>query len=604
MRVKGFPSTLLVFAIAMTMVVAFSTIATANPKERIDYWRKNYEELSPQDDPRAARAHAIFTRVLHAAGKRPGVVPRLFITKTNPLNLSLPIAIPDGSIILSSGVLDLCYRDPERGDDRLAFVLAHEITHQLRDDFWHMRFFQALEASQEKSSRNSTILEELRTIAGLTEQVLAKELQADEYGIVYASMAGFNTNAIVTEDNTVNFFAEWVDALDPSRLVGMDKGPSHPSPQQRAATVKTRLRQILDQVAVFQLGVWFYQAGNYEKAILAFRKFLEFFWGREVYHNLATSHHQLALRYYRLWKREQLALPFKLSFTIDPTTRAREVFRGGQTASTLFHGHIKKAIEFYQTAISLDPSYTLSYTNLGAALILKEDVYRAIATLQDALKINPKSVEALNNLGVAFFYAENPRAARDHLTKAHEIDPDYDASFFNLGKLAYEEKHMEEARRYWNAYLKLDPMSPWAHVLQKTLLGKEPIAPLVMHRLETVMGVEIGTFEDEIPGYWGEPKEKPKRIPLEETPFKMSVYHSGIVTLSQDEEIQMIVALEGYKGKSARGMAIGSGKQDVMAAYGNPSRIVHTTQGVSWVYEAQGIAFQLRQGKVVSWLVF
>jgi tetratricopeptide (TPR) repeat protein len=205
---------------------------------------------------------------------------------------------------------------------------------------------------------------------------------------------------------------------------------------------------------------------------------------------------------------------------------------------------------------------------------------------------------------VAFFYAENPREARSHLAQAHELDPTYDASFFNLGKLAYEEKHMEEARHYWSAYLNLDSTSPWAHVLQKTLLGKEPLSPLVTYRLETVMGVEIGAFEDEIPGYWGEPEGKPKRIPLEETPFKMSVYHSGIVTLSQDEEIQMIVALEGYKGKSTRGMAIGSGKQDVMVVYGNPSRIVHTTQGVSWVYEAQGIAFQLRQGKVVSWLLF
>ena len=67
--------------------------------------------------------------------------PRLFITKTNPWNVSLPIAIPDGWIILSKGALDISYRDPAKGDDRMAFVLAHEIAHQLKDDFWHMRFF-------------------------------------------------------------------------------------------------------------------------------------------------------------------------------------------------------------------------------------------------------------------------------------------------------------------------------------------------------------------------------------------------------------------------------------------------------------------------------
>ena len=48
-----------------------------NPKNRIDFWRKNYDELQPKDDPRAARAHEIFQRVLKAAGARPGVVPEV-----------------------------------------------------------------------------------------------------------------------------------------------------------------------------------------------------------------------------------------------------------------------------------------------------------------------------------------------------------------------------------------------------------------------------------------------------------------------------------------------------------------------------------------------
>ena len=193
--------------VAMTiLVVASASVAVAAPQERIDYWRKNYEELLPTADPRAARAHSIFERVLNTAGKRPGVVPRLFITQSDPLNISLPISIPDGWIILSTGTLDICYRDPVRGDDRLAFVLAHELAHQLKDDFWHMKFFQALEASKIQGPQHQKVLEEVRDIASSAEQVLAKELQADEQGIVYASLAGFNTNTIVTQNDAVNFF--------------------------------------------------------------------------------------------------------------------------------------------------------------------------------------------------------------------------------------------------------------------------------------------------------------------------------------------------------------------------------------------------------------
>jgi hypothetical protein len=93
--------------------------AVANPKERIDHWRNNYTELTPTDDPQAARAHTIFKRVLHAAGTKPGVVPRLFIIKDDPWDAALPMALPDGWILLSKGILDACYRHPTWGDDRV-----------------------------------------------------------------------------------------------------------------------------------------------------------------------------------------------------------------------------------------------------------------------------------------------------------------------------------------------------------------------------------------------------------------------------------------------------------------------------------------------------
>ncbi|MEJ2181303.1 MAG: hypothetical protein P8Y28_12935, partial [Gammaproteobacteria bacterium] len=48
-------------------------------------------------------------RVLQAAGTRYGVIPRLFIIKENPFNVVLPISIPDGWVIVSRQVLDMCY---------------------------------------------------------------------------------------------------------------------------------------------------------------------------------------------------------------------------------------------------------------------------------------------------------------------------------------------------------------------------------------------------------------------------------------------------------------------------------------------------------------
>lgn len=594
-------------AVAFVLLFFFPSKASENPKERIDYWQENYEELLPDDDQRVSQVKDIFKRVLKASGTRLGVVPRLFLINHNSL---ISAAIPDGWIVLSKGVLDLCYKDPIRGADRLAFVLAHEIAHQLKDDFWHMRFFQAIELSRERDPRHQKTLDEVQGIASLTDKVLAKELQADEHGIIYASLAGFNANAIVTEDEKVNFFEEWVRALDLARVSGVHMDPSHPSPKQRAEAVKARLIQVLSNVELFDLGFLFYQAGDYHRAILAFKEFLRYFPGREVYHNLAISHHQLALKYYRRWKGDEEPIPFKLSLTADPHTRATEITlrsrRYCANPAALFQMHIESAIELYEKAILLDPSYLLSYSNLGSALIVKGEFYEAIAKLKKALRIDENYAEALNNLGVAFFCAENLAKAKDSLFKAHNLNPAYDAPLFNLGKIAYEEKKEVEAKKYWTAYLKLDPASPWSDVIYKTLSLERPedaLKSFAVGGTENIMGLEAGAFEDDVPSGWGKPC-RIRSILLEEEPFVVAVYNNGVMTLSQVNDILMIVVPDGYVGKSARGISIGVSEKEVLARYGTPSKVLNMTRGTSLVYYPLGITFQLREGKVVSWLLF
>jgi hypothetical protein len=58
--------------------------AMAQDLHRIAYWRTHYQELLPQSDPRAARAHEIFAQILQVAGTPRGVVPRLLVLKEDP----------------------------------------------------------------------------------------------------------------------------------------------------------------------------------------------------------------------------------------------------------------------------------------------------------------------------------------------------------------------------------------------------------------------------------------------------------------------------------------------------------------------------------------
>jgi tetratricopeptide (TPR) repeat protein len=593
--------------LSVTLMVVAIANAGDNPKESISFWKKNYTELKSEDDLRAAKANEIFDRLVNVAGSRPGVILKLYITKTEPLNERLPISLPDGSVVVSKRDLDICYRDSTHGDDRLAFVLAHEIAHQLNNDFWHMKFFYAVE---KYSSKGEIDLKEILGVTGEGEEdpkrLQSKELMADSQGIIYASMAGFNTTAIVVEDDKFNFFEEWIKAVDPTYLERISPDSSHPTPKQRAEAVKARLNQVLDSVDFFTLGLLYYQAGEYRKAASAFNEFLKFFPSREVYHDLAACYHQIGLKEYQMWKKEPF--PFKLSITIDPSTRAtRGATRGKgiNVHEALFEENIEKAIGLYQKAISLDPVYYVSHNNLGCALILKEDAYKAVSVLQDALKLKPDSAEVLNNLGAAYFYAENLAKAKESLAKSRKLDPAYTAPLFNLARLAKEEKNGTDVEEYCRAYLKLDPVSPWAKQLQTALSPKDeeqPTPAAVVKVTESILGLEIGFDDEKVPPEWGKPSTKEGM--LEGIPFRISTYSNRVMTVSVDNSIELIAALDGFTGKSAKDIAIGCAKNEVTSAYSAATQVLNMTQGITWLYTSHRIALQLRGNKVVSWLLF
>lgn len=592
------------------VIVSFSPLSMAmeRPMESIDFWQRNYDELRPDDDARARAAHEVFKRLVNTAGSRPGVIPRLFIVKSEPKNMSLPIVIPDGSVIASRKTLDICFKNAKWGEDRLAFVLGHELAHLLKDDFWHMKFFNAIKTAEAKKTSDPGLLEEIRQIVGATDQVLAKELQADEFGIVYASMAGFNTRAIVVEDESYNFFLDWLKSYDPAYSENAPKDPSHPTPEQRAETVRTRLVQVLKNVDVYDLGLSFYQTGQYERAIPAFQRFLTYFPSREVYHNLAASHHQLALKYYS--SQEGAADPlFRMSLAIDPQTRASSiVVRGAEAPKHLYELHLKEAIGLYQKAIAQDPTYIFSYNNLACALILRGeegDAYKAIGLLRDSLKIEPAGKDTLNSLGVAFYYAENPGKARECLLEACRLDPAYELPLFNLGRLALALGREDECRRYWLKYLELDGHSRWADPVRK-FLGLQTVsssssdsAPQVK---EKVLGLGIGTYDDEIPKEWGAPGTE--IISLGRPRYRIDAFSNHVVTISESEEIQMIRVLSAFEGETGKGIKIGESKENVISRYGAPARTLETRGGFCLVYESSRIVFIFSDHRLISWIIY
>ena len=420
-------------------------------------------------------------------------------------------------------------------------------------------------------------------------------------------MAGFDTRAVVMEDDKVNFFKYFAAALDPENLKGTTRDASHPTPEARAAAVKARLLQVLDVVDLFDLGVLFYQTGDYETAARLFAEFLRYYPGREVYHDLAACHHQLALKAYREWKGEGQDYPFMLSLTIDTNTRARKiVLRGEMGPEARFNDELAKAVELYRSAIGQDPSYWPSANNLGCALLLQENAYEAVAVLQKAALSSPGSAQVLSNLGVAFYQTENAAKAKEKLQAALTSSPDFDAALYNLGLVASLENDAAGTARYWDAYLRVDPDGPWAgRILAKRTPGQAPkaaAAPVIAAKPEPLAGLNVGDYTDAVPADWGAPVVK-KTFFGEDKPIALTSYANGVTVVAKEDEIVRLAASGACRAKTAQGLSLGAVRADVLAAYGQPVQI-WTSEGEALAYPGRGIAFTFRDGKVASWIVF
>ncbi|WP_455366933.1 tetratricopeptide repeat protein [Kaarinaea lacus] len=605
----------LIVLMACFLVFIYSAVVSAvpNPQERIDYWQQNYSELTEVDDPRVATVHHIFGRVLQAAGNRYGVIPRLYIIKENPFNVVLPISIPDGWIILSKQVLDMCYEDKKEGDDRLAFVLAHEIAHLLDDDFWHMNFFSALSLLKEEDAVEQKVLNEIQGIFTQASKIEAKELRADERGILFSAMAGYNPFAIVNEQagEQGSFFHEWHQLLNVSQYEQLTVSGTHPTSSQRSTAVLARLKQVSQQADLFSLGLILYQTGKFELAAKAFSEFLRYFPSREVYHNLAITHHQIALNYYQsdLKLIEQRLLPFQLPIMADPYTRAAfGVARNKQQNQQKFADHIALAIQHYQSAIQQDANYLLAYQNLASAYLLNNEPYKAIATLQDIVARSPDNAILLNILGVGFYMAENPQKAEALLARAIEINDQFAAAYYNLGKIAYLQGNEKRAQDLWTQFVKVAPDHRWsAHLVSNFNIQANNHTQVSSNKaasqqLESLTGVQVGLYLDELPDSLGTPRVK--KFAISDARLSLLEYPDGISIVAEGDEVRIIVASEKFHAKNTRGINIGSSRHSVISNYGLPDLRLNSTRGQNLLYPRDGVSFQLADDKVISWAVY
>lgn len=470
-------SLLIPLTLALLASGAAAQVTPGGDAAKKEYWLARSKPLAPKD-PRAVRAMEIFEKTLAAADKRPGPRPELVIL--DEAGYPWARSLPDGTILLTRGAMDVALRapSPAGANARLAFIIGHELSHHVNGDFWHFFFYQGLHPGDAPDDQSRRALEEVIGIARRSDDVTAKELMADQYGLLYASQAGYNVGRVVAADT--NFFREWAAATSPDLLEGVVMTATHPKIEERAAAARATLGRVTEKIELFDRGVAAYHAGDYEEARRLFEDFLAVYQSREAFNNLGLAYYQLALA--EKLPRATGEAPLRLSVTLEPVTRARSTLstrrrsafsaRADGEQPSAFSQLLTRATRYFRDAVERDPWSATALNNLACAYYLAGENSSAVGELDRAVALSPESSELYNNRAAALLRlgetlkADLTGRAEADLQRAVELKPDYVDALFNLAWMYKTSGKIAEKERYAARLAQAAPGSPLLALLR------------------------------------------------------------------------------------------------------------------------------------------
>jgi tetratricopeptide (TPR) repeat protein len=439
----------------------------AEAKNSASWWIGTYGAMDGSH-PLARRAQDVFRRVAAAADKRGSRLPKLVLLRRpgGPQGF----ALPDGSVVVTRAALELCYANglDANGDAKLAFVLGHELSHLATDDFWKGR------ASFETSAGDSPRLSE-------------HERKADDHGIVYAALAGYDPRAVFAGP----FLAEWVQP--PRAEVRPKPGQAE---KARLEQLRADLLAVAEELDVFSFGVRLLQLGRHNDALFLLQRFRTRFPGREVHNNIGLAHLQLALRFLAACDKTQY-LRFKLPLMVDPETlgastsfpapipHVRGMASPALSCTSLpgFQKEWGEAVQSFQVARERDPTYLLAYVNLATALLVAGNGTEALNEANSALKLDPASRPALLQRAVALFLmgSENDvdtvGPAIEALRKLQQTDATSADATYDLARILTELDRSAAASQAWKRFLDIERTGSYAAEAARSLPDPPAAAP-------------------------------------------------------------------------------------------------------------------------------
>lgn len=100
----------------------------------------------------------------------------------------------------------------------------------------------------------------------------------------------------------------------------------------------------------------------------------------------------------------------------------------------------KKAIQYIEEAIKINPKMAVAYLNRGVALHGSRRLSEAVTSYDTALLLQPNSADVYNNRGLIFLEGRDFVSALSDFDQAIALKPDYAEAYNNKGLVLKQKK--------------------------------------------------------------------------------------------------------------------------------------------------------------------
>lgn len=133
-----------------------------------------------------------------------------------------------------------------------------------------------------------------------------------------------------------------------------------------------------------------------------------------------------------------------------------------------------KAVQEFETAVQLDPTYGFAFFNLGNTYETLNIFDRATFYLQKAIEINPRDSRAYNSLGVIYKKTGRYQEALEEFNRSLAANPQNYEAHYNLANLLFSMGKEDDAIKHYIEFLRLAPAkyNPMKLTIEKMLAEK------------------------------------------------------------------------------------------------------------------------------------